>query len=1478
MCKRLFLFLGIGFIMSSGWLHAQLSGAYTIGGLSGVRNFSSWNDFVVSWDKNGASASVRVRVLSNETVSRPVVIAQHGTSPTRKSVLLTIDGNGKKLVGNFAREVLHLKGMDHTVIRGLTIENTSTSSALIGLRFSNRADSNVIDSCSILFSKLAKAGRDTGAYIAFAIDSGRITQNIIKHSGIGNTIKNGYYYCSSARSPGPFYGIYDRQGSADFGSISTHNRIDSNTISTFYSVGISLLYINGEQCNRNLITRVNCSSNCAIDTIVIGIFCVNGRSDELEISISNNTLSHIPYKNAPLKNAGDYVLQLYGINAWKLIGGSKKIVRIDGNICNDLVYYKLFSGVLSQYSEQVSISRNKFYDIQGDRGDSYGIYSQYGDDVKIEGNSFRKFDLGSNNVGDGTLIYCYEMGSGTWGKNTIIDNILDSNKVGDRLFSVAIMWKGNWEVARNRILCNKALNAKGATIGIYFYYVGNMDIHDNVIAQNHGPAQTYCIFSTNYNTNQNLNIYHNTLSDSTRSSIIGHTTAMVYLDDDSRTTIIGNVVEGKGAGDVYAFYLNTLNTLGDIKHNSIYLNGYTNQYWAYENSQFVSFKDWNQTGPQDSLTFWAPAQFAKKEQLDFRSREYKNQNNVPSTTQSVRDINKKLRHTKATDRGAYIDSMNMGIGLGKIVPDTVCSGYELARSFEIINGYVDTITDIEVRIEQDAVQQTQKRRLPILAGDTGIFLLKEPIRLNKWGLNKVRIFLVSTNDHASDDTLDYVVFVKPAPGGGVLTSDLDSSLINLPILGINYDVLLVDREIAFRLSAPRSYSNSDYGTNNKWVAETQAYTQSGRQISGASVVSPTAILDLKWQFLTSDTTLEDSFVVVKLRVIDLEGGCDTVMSRQIYIEPSPIVAFTLNAQICNKDTLYFKNASGLRVGNSYLRYFWTFGNTDTSADYEPYVVYSDTGNYTIRLTVHTAPYNYEFTTERKVRVNPTPIISFSKGIACEGKDFVMENTSASKNASFTWNFGDSSAELSTNKSLVSHLYPTRGIYEVELRASELGCSSSFSSRVSVFEQPRAHFESDTIACEGFELQFTNKTQMTTAIFGVRWTFDELGAFSTQKNTSFSYRNFGLKQVAYIVKSEFGCTDSAFQTIQIKESPKVSFQFDRLCRNEATQFENTTPAVKGTLRQLAWTLNGVDKGGANALTSNWSDTGIQSVKLRVTLDNGCQDSMVKPIRILDQALVDFDFDVVCAGDSISFVNKSIPLKGVDFTWSWGGGESRESVNTRLVFDAVDSTSVPVLLRASAANTCVTELIKNVPVLPRPRTCDFEYASDYDSAYYGFALNPKNDEGQLGGQRGVVYTWDIENTGVFYTEGESGMLKNAFFADGTYAVKMRARTTAHGCLCEKEYTVVMDRLDRLEPDFQIRVFPNPVSGDRIQIQGPQEMTAVRLVGVNGQIWSLEAVSQGIQSYSCVLPRISNGIYQLEWLVSGKWEHVKLVVAGR
>ena len=1477
MIKRHIFLLLWSICWGSSSLSAQLSGDYTLGGATGARNFSSWVDFVSEWNKNGVSGNVRLQVLKNDTLKKSLVLKQHSSAPTKANRRITVLGNGFKILGNFNKEVLHLQGMDHLILKKLNIENTATSSSLLGIRFSNRADSNQVDSCTIVFSQLARKGSDTGAYIAFAADTGRISRNITQHPGIGNSITHGRFYSVLSQSPGPFYGIYDKQGSQDYTRIPTHNRIDSNTISTFYSVGILMQFINGERCRGNVITRENCSATSATDTTLIGIFCLDGRSDSQAIAITHNRIEHLPYKNADIKDASNFIWNLYGINAWKISGGGKKVVLIDNNVFSDFVYYSRFHGILSQYGEQISISYNYFYDIEGDRGYSFGIYSQLGDDVKIEFNRLRKIDFGSRNSGDGVLIFGNEMGSGTWGENRISGNILDSNGANKELYAVAAMWKGNWDISENKITHNYTVATKGQTVGIYFYYCVNMYVHDNLLAYNYGPAETYYIYSTNYNTSQNLFVFHNTLYDSVASNS-GHATAMVYLDDDSQTEIMGNIVQGDGSGDVFPMFLNTVASLGPVKDNSIYLTGYSTENWAFEVNQYTSFTDWNRYGPKDSMTYWFPASFANKSAGDFRSREYRNQNNVKSYIITQRDVNGKLRNLVAADRGAVCDSLNLRIFLGLAIPDTVCSGFILAQNIQVINDYVDTVIDVSISVNHNGVVSTQKRRMNLLPKDTGSFIMAKAIQLDQWGWNEVSIYIGSSNDNNGDDTLNYRVFVKPSPGGAQIIPYIDSNQSNIPIIGSAFDVVLCHTKIGYSFSPPRGFTRNQFGNNNKWAASIQAFTLGGSPIKGAQLDSSRSGSDVGVRFVTSDTSLEDSFVILKLRIIDLSTGCDTLIQRRIYIEPTPIVTFETDSTLCNHDTLYVKNTSSIRAGNSYMRYFWEFGNADTSSDFNPIVVFRDTGWQPIKLTITTSPYNFTFYYLDSVRVKPIPDVSFSKGNACEGRNVVFKNESLSKAARFTWDFGDGSAVLKSDSAQVFHNYSKRGNYNVVLSALAEGCENFQSTRLSVFEQPIALLGVDTVVCMGERLDFNTKTQMQTAIFGVRWDFDEEGAFSTQKNTEYTYQTAGDKRVRYVVKSEFGCIDSTQINVRVKESPEAQFDYDQLCLLSPTRFTNTTKAVSGALWQLQWQLNDVNQGSQSAFNTTWEDTGKQKIMLKVSLDNGCVDSTVRMVKILNEVDVDFDFEVLCAGDSVRFENKSIPLEGVNFTWSWGGGESRESVNTRLVFDAVDSTSVPVLLRASALNSCVTEVIKNVPVLPRPRTCDFDYASDYDYAFYGFALNPKDDEGKLGGQPGVAYTWDIENTGVFYTEGESAELKSAFFADGSYAVKMRARTGAHGCMCEKEYTVVMDRLDRSEPDFQISVFPNPVSGDQIQIQGPQEMTAVRLVGVNGQTWSLRVVSQGIQSYLIILPHISNGIYQLEWLTAGKWERVKLVVAGR
>ncbi len=1455
-------------------LWGQMSGAYTIGGNAGSRNFSSWEDFVAEWNKSGISGNVDIQVQRDETISKRIVLKQHSSAQTSPNKKIRIYGNGKKLMGNFNHEVLHLMGIDHVDIRQLVIENSSTNTALLGLRFSSRADSNIIDSCSIVFTKLEKLGTDTGAYIAFTQDSGRITKSLTAHPGIGNQIRNGNFYCTLPQSPGPFFGIYDQQGTADYSRISTHNIFESNRISTFYAIGIFMRFVNGERCINNRITREECDANSRTDTTMIGIFCLDGRSDVQEIAITDNEIVHLPYKNAALKDAGDYIKNLFGINVWKLIGGSKKIIRIEGNTLEDLTFYQRFHGVLSQYSEQVSISENRIYQIQGDRGYSVVIYSQYGDDVRINRNLIRRLDLGSRNTGQGTLIFCNEMGSGTWGLNTILSNVLDSNSASTELFTIAAMRKGNWDIGENIIQWNQTYNAQGKTIGIYFYYCENTDIHDNLLAHNYGPLETYGMYSTNYNTSQSLYVRNNTLYDSIATST-AHISAFMYLDDDSKTEVVGNIIQGIGSQDFYPMYLNTVGILGDVKYNSIYLKNYGSENWAFEVNQYSNFKDWNLSGARDSFTYWIPGLFRNDQKSDFRSAEYRNQNNVPSSTRNTRDVFGRLRHPSYTDRGAVIDSLNLGIVLKGNFPDTVCSGFELAKLVQIFNGYSDTVTDLRLQILQNGVLKTYHKRLAIRAGDTSSFILDEPVILNTWGWNSVRLNLASANDFGLDDTLNYRIFVKPSPGGSMLITNLDSSKPNIPVIGKDHDIVVLNREWAFWVTAPRGYSRADYGKNLKWYAETQAYTEGGRTIQGAGLKEPNSGSDLNWNFTSNDTTLEDSFVFVKLRIYDLSGACDTLITRRIYIEPTPILDFELQDTICVGDTLWVKNLTRLNAGNSYMRYYWDFGNSDTSSDYSFYTIYADSGVYTISLKVTTSPYNYVFKYNKDTRVNPVPNVSFSRGIACDGQLLSLENTSDSRSANFTWDFGDGTAKVQSNTAEMSHRYTQRGNYFLSLMGEERGCSNAVVQRVTVFEQPIAQALVDTVACQNAILDFVNKTQMTSAIFGVRWDFAEAGAFATQKNVQFKYDTAGFKKVQYSVKSEFGCTDTTWISIEIKPAPQVQFVSDKTCINQETKWVNKSPSISGILRQIEWRVNGELASTKDSFFQDWIDTGSQEVSLKVIFDNGCFDSLVQKINVLNVAQIDFDFEELCAGDSVSLINTTVPAEGLDYIWTWGEGNTSTEKDIKVVFDATDSMDIPVSLTAKGLGYCEAIRTQSVTVLPRPKTCDFVFDVDYDFAFYGMIFEPINDLSIAGGQMGITYVWDIESGGEFMRAGLDAKLQHAFDQDGTYSVAMTAKTDAHGCTCSAEKVVVMDRLSRSNESIHWSVFPNPVSDSEFQIKGTGALNGVRLWSLDGKFWDLNYGQTGSDSYRVSLPDLSSGIYELELREYGINKRVRLAI---
>jgi gliding motility-associated-like protein len=204
----------------------------------------------------------------------------------------------------------------------------------------------------------------------------------------------------------------------------------------------------------------------------------------------------------------------------------------------------------------------------------------------------------------------------------------------------------------------------------------------------------------------------------------------------------------------------------------------------------------------------------------------------------------------------------------------------------------------------------------------------------------------------------------------------------------------------------------------------------------------------------------DTFVA-KLVTESANGCVSDTATRTVIVHPIPVADFTTSASVCMPGgAVNFTNQSSLTGNNNALSYVWNFGdlsapNTSTN----PSHVYAAINNYTITLTATSAascshqvskPFNAFF---------EKPIAAFeaTPDTLCQGKPTVFDDLSTdpagSAITSWTWNFADGSAPVTTQNPVKTYAQP--GNYAVTLRVSNAaGCISDLStSPVVVYLQP-----------------------------------------------------------------------------------------------------------------------------------------------------------------------------------------------------------------------------------------------------------------------------------------------------------------------------------------------------------------------------------------------------------------------------------------
>ena len=374
---------------------------------------------------------------------------------------------------------------------------------------------------------------------------------------------------------------------------------------------------------------------------------------------------------------------------------------------------------------------------------------------------------------------------------------------------------------------------------------------------------------------------------------------------------------------------------------------------------------------------------------------------------------------------------------------------------------------------------------------------------------------------------------------------------------------------------------------------------------------------------------------------ETDSGCKAqaiVKTIKINILPHPDFDFP---KVCLKDPLVqFINNSNIddNTGNS-LTYLWNFddryanaSNPDISSKAAPAHLFSDTGNYMIRLTAISGN-GCKADTIKNFIINGTkPVADFTVGDAgslCSNKNVFIQNKSSVDFGSIIkvevlWNNTEAGSIKAVDENPLMNerynfRYPDRTgsdkVYSIKYIAySGKSCADSISKFITVHPIPVIQFDNPGKVCtDGNPLDLSNKVREINQLQGT-------GKFEGEGITAaglFDPENTGTdtKPVKYIFTTASGCVASASETIEVIPSPDVNAGSDKYIK----EGESVTLNGDGNGLSFSWSpVINVDN--ASSKTPKVSPKNDITYTLTVTSSEACKASDDVIVKVIKKVLV------------------------------------------------------------------------------------------------------------------------------------------------------------------------------------------------------------------------------------------------------------------
>lgn len=496
-----------------------------------------------------------------------------------------------------------------------------------------------------------------------------------------------------------------------------------------------------------------------------------------------------------------------------------------------------------------------------------------------------------------------------------------------------------------------------------------------------------------------------------------------------------------------------------------------------------------------------------------------------------------------------------------------------------------------------------------------------------------------------------------------------------------------------------------------------------------------------------------------------------------------------------------------------------------------------------------------------------------------------------------WDFAEGNPVVENNEVIVSHLFQKPGEYPVVLTVFDECNSSTDTVVIKVKGNDKLAYRiKNEVYCTGQAVTFEVAPEIKDQFYDYYWNFNFGGSGNAwvQKDQLTVEHNWavGSYQVALKAKSLDGCDvyKPYFKTIQVKETPVADFQFrydekqEFLNHNEVitgcnplyVQFKNI--GAKET-DQVYWDFYDGGTSSERISGHTFAESGNTFVKLKVTSDGGCIDSLQKEVVVKKSPDALFENQagrLFCKDGLVQLNVKNLGQDHANTTYLWSYQKPDEpgfvfwddkAEPMEKSFRNTFGKMVLKLRSTHKTSGCVaekTDTLISSPALSNQFTIDKEQLCDGEDIHFQCQAN---DGEQIVWKLGNG-TADVSQTDFTYRYDKAGKYAVNLSIKNKYGCQQdTVRIVSVYPLPEADFSFVEDRavIDNLPEYIDISKLPDVKNG------GIRFMNHSRIESVDftdGQIQSTWDFGDGsvVRAENPSHHFANNGQYEVKLLVKG------------